>query len=177
MLAMWSFGVRTHLHPPSVFRDRLPGRTTLLTILLASAAALHGTAQAQDNPAPQALPPLLVVSPETGMTPVEQRRQRIERATEGVRAQRDRRVKNDPDAVDTPIELDPITVTARRRDENAQTVPISVTVVPDAGATVAPSVSNASLARAVPNMAFFDGGGIYGNTFSIRGIGSISPLV
>jgi len=69
-----------------------------------------------------------------------------------------------------------ITVTARRRDEGLQHVPISVTVVSDAGTAVVPSASNASLARAVPNMAFFDGGGIYANSFSIRGVGSISPL-
>ncbi|TCP32796.1 iron complex outermembrane receptor protein [Sphingomonas sp. BK235] len=71
---------------------------------------------------------------------------------------------------------DEITVTARRREEDAQQVPISLSVLADPGRTVTASASNASLARAVPNMAFFDGGGIYGNAFSIRGVGSISPM-
>lgn len=69
-----------------------------------------------------------------------------------------------------------ITVTARRRAENAQNVPISITVLSDPGTTVTALASNASLARAVPNMQFIDGGGLFSNTASIRGVGSVSPL-
>jgi iron complex outermembrane receptor protein len=81
-----------------------------------------------------------------------------------------------PAASERANEPDEITVTARRRAENVQDVPISMTVVSNPGDTISASSSNASLTRAVPNMAFVDGGGLFGNTVSIRGVGSISPL-
>lgn len=75
-------------------------------------------------------------------------------------------------------ELPAVTVTARKREEPAHTVPISVTVLgAQAAATAsAPSGSNAGLARAAPNVAFADSGGQFGNLFVIRGVGSFAPL-
>ncbi|WP_425466678.1 TonB-dependent receptor [Pigmentiphaga humi] len=83
------------------------------------------------------------------------------------------------DASPQPVaELPAVTVTARKREESAQTVPISMTVLDGqtAAAVSAPSDSNAGLARSAPNVAFADSGGQFGNLFVIRGVGSFAPL-
>lgn len=74
--------------------------------------------------------------------------------------------------------LPAVTVTARKREEPAQTVPISVTVLDAqaAAAAAAPSDGNAGLARSVPNLSFVDSGGQVSNLFVIRGVGAFSPL-
>ncbi|MHA0328983.1 TonB-dependent receptor [Sphingomonas melonis] len=72
--------------------------------------------------------------------------------------------------------LDTIIVTARKRAENPQDVPIGMTVLSGEKADATPSASNAGLARSVPNMSFVDGGGLFGNSANVRGIGSMSPL-
>lgn len=177
---MRSLGVKTTHHRYLAFKDSPPKRSAFLTILLTSVAILPGVAQAheQDGSSPQPLPPVMVVAPETSTTLAKRERHPTEHAAKGSRTRSGDPAKRDANPDDTAIELEPIviTVTARRRDEDPQNVPIGMTVVRDAGATTAPSASNASLARAAPNMAFFDGGGVYANAFSIRGIGSISPL-
>ncbi|MFT3815574.1 MAG: TonB-dependent receptor [Acidovorax sp.] len=75
-------------------------------------------------------------------------------------------------------ELPAVTVTARKREESAQSVPISVTVIDKhaAEAAAAPSDSNSGLARSAPNISFADSGGQFGNLFVIRGVGSFAPL-
>lgn len=175
---MRSLGEKTAHHRYLAFKDSPPKRPPFLTILLTSVAILPGVSQAQDGYPPQSLPPVTVVAPETSTTPAKRERHPAASAAKGSRIRSGDRAKRDANPTDTAIELEPIviTVTARRRDEDPQKVPIGMTVVRDAGTTVAPSASNASLARAAPNMAFFDGGGVYANAFSIRGIGSISPL-
>ncbi|OZI34187.1 TonB-dependent receptor [Bordetella genomosp. 10] len=75
-------------------------------------------------------------------------------------------------------ELPAVTVTARKREESEQKVPISMTVLD--GKTIetgaSPSDSNAGLARSAPNTSFADSGGQFGNLFLIRGVGSFAPL-
>lgn len=177
---MRGFGVNTARHRHSALGSSPPKRPPFLTILLTFVAILPGVSQAraQDGSPPQSLPPVTVVTPETSTPPAKRERHPAASAAKGSRVRSGDRGRRDAKRADTTTELEPIfiTVTARRRDEDLQKVPISVTVVPDPGTTVQPSASNASLARAVPNMAIFDGGGIYGNAFSIRGVGSISPL-
>ena len=74
-------------------------------------------------------------------------------------------------------ELPIVTVTARKREEAAQAVPISLTVLdPQAAAGASPTDGNAGLARSTPNLAFADSGGQFGNLFVIRGVGSFAPL-
>lgn len=75
-------------------------------------------------------------------------------------------------------ELPAVTVTARKREESAQTVPISVTVLDRQAVMTDTSAAdeNAGLARATPNLSFADSGGQYGNLFVIRGVGSFAPL-
>ncbi|MGE3923842.1 MAG: TonB-dependent receptor [Lautropia sp.] len=74
-------------------------------------------------------------------------------------------------------ELPAVTVTARKREEPVQAVPISVTVIdPQATAVAAPADGNAGLARSTPNLSFADSGGQFGNLFVIRGVGSFAPL-
>jgi iron complex outermembrane receptor protein len=74
--------------------------------------------------------------------------------------------------------LPTVTTTARKREESAHVVPISMTVVDGTAAATAttPADSNAGLARAASNVAFADSGGQYGNLFVIRGVGSFAPL-
>lgn len=74
------------------------------------------------------------------------------------------------------LELPPVTVTARKRDESEQTVPISMTVLEGSRLDVAPTASNAGLARSAPNVNFVDLGGQSSNLFTIRGVGSFSPI-
>lgn len=75
-------------------------------------------------------------------------------------------------------ELPAVTVTARRREESAQDVPISMTVLngEQLRADAAPQAGNAGLARSAPNLAFTDTGGQNSNVFTIRGVGSFAPL-
>ena len=74
--------------------------------------------------------------------------------------------------------LPTVTVTARKRDESVKDVPISMTVQ-DAQAlqrNASPADENAGLARSTPNLTFGDTGGLNGNLFTIRGVGSFAPL-
>lgn len=75
-------------------------------------------------------------------------------------------------------ELAPVTVTARKREEPAQSVPISMTVLDGQQIRTAapPADSNGGLARSAPNVSFADSGGQFGNLFVIRGVGSFAPL-
>jgi len=82
-----------------------------------------------------------------------------------------------PPAADV-VELPPVTVTARKREESVQNVPISMTVQ-DAQAlerNAAPADGNAGLAGSTPNLSFADSGGLNSNLFTIRGVGSFAPL-
>jgi len=82
-----------------------------------------------------------------------------------------------PSAADI-AELPSVTVTARKREESVQDVPISMTVQ-DAQAlqrNASPSDGSAGLARSTPNLTFADSGGLNGNLFTIRGVGSFAPL-
>lgn len=74
------------------------------------------------------------------------------------------------------VTLPPITVTARRREENAQEVPIGMTVLQGDRLTASPIASNADLARLAPNLSFVDLGGQSPNFANIRGVGSFSPV-
>jgi iron complex outermembrane recepter protein len=134
----------------------------LPTILLTAVAFLPGISQAQNFSARQVLPAETSPSPELSTAPVRRQGGQTEKAAREARVNGSHRTQRDADFAETMVELEPVTVTARKQSEDPQKVPISLTVVPDAGATVAPSASNASLARSVPNMTFFDGGGIYG---------------
>lgn len=81
----------------------------------------------------------------------------------------------DSDAPSVTV-LDTITITARKRPENPQDVPISMTVIPGNEVDTSPASSNAALTRSAPNMTFIDGGGLFGNSVNLRGVGSVSPL-
>lgn len=74
--------------------------------------------------------------------------------------------------------LDTITVTARRRDEDIQQVPFSVTgVQPDSiDVGVGSNDEVGDLAREVANLTLTEIGGTYSNTFLIRGVGSLQPM-
>lgn len=73
--------------------------------------------------------------------------------------------------------LETVTVTARRRVESAQEVPISMSVVDAAEVrSLSTALSNAEIARRTPNFNFVDLGGQYANSGNIRGVGSLSPL-
>ncbi|MDQ7250438.1 TonB-dependent receptor [Dongia sedimenti] len=74
------------------------------------------------------------------------------------------------------IELAPVKVTARKREEAEQKVPISMTVLEGEGLQVPAPASNNALARNAPNVGFTDAGGQSSNLFSIRGVGSFFPL-
>jgi iron complex outermembrane receptor protein len=69
-----------------------------------------------------------------------------------------------------------ITVTARKREERVQDVPISLTVLHGDRLGLSPIASNAELNRAVPNVAFVDVGGQSSNFSNVRGVGSFSPV-
>jgi iron complex outermembrane receptor protein len=74
-------------------------------------------------------------------------------------------------------ELPTITVTAQKRSEDAQSVPISMTVLESGQLqSVSPAASNADIARRTPNFNYVDSGGQYANSGNIRGVGSFSPL-
>ncbi|MGY2169134.1 TonB-dependent receptor [Pseudomonas gingeri] len=75
------------------------------------------------------------------------------------------------------LELQSITVTARKREETEQQVPVSMSVItPEQARSIAPASSNADLARQVPNFNYMESGGQYSNSGNIRGVGSFSPL-
>ncbi|WP_051247933.1 TonB-dependent receptor [Inquilinus limosus] len=79
-------------------------------------------------------------------------------------------------AQDDTLVLEPIVVTARKREEDLQQVPISATVLEGDRLDISPIASNADLARSVPNFSFVDVGGQSSNFGNIRGIGSFSPV-
>jgi iron complex outermembrane receptor protein len=80
-------------------------------------------------------------------------------------------------AVAQAIELDEITVTARKRPEAEKDVPISLTTVEGAQLDdLSKTRSNQDLARSVPNFNFVDLGGQSSNLANIRGVGSFSPV-
>jgi iron complex outermembrane receptor protein len=73
--------------------------------------------------------------------------------------------------------LPPVSVTARKREELEQGVPIGMSVLDgERVGDILSSSSNASLARSAPNVNFVDIGGQSANLFSIRGVGSFSPI-
>jgi iron complex outermembrane receptor protein len=75
----------------------------------------------------------------------------------------------------SPLEV--ITVTARRVAEDAQDVPIALTVLDsDATGRLPATASNAAIARTAPNFAFVDNGGQYANVANMRGVGSLFVL-
>lgn len=78
----------------------------------------------------------------------------------------------------TVAELPTVTVTARKREESVQSVPISMSVLDeqDSRRAASPSDGNGGLARSAPNVSFADSGGQFGNLFVIRGVGSFAPL-
>lgn len=82
----------------------------------------------------------------------------------------------EPATKDVVVQFDPVTVTARKRQENEQDVPISMTVLKGARLDISPIGSNAGLARSVPNLNFVDIGGQAPNFANIRGVGSFSPV-
>lgn len=84
--------------------------------------------------------------------------------------------QNQPDGGSVTV-LDTIYVTARKRDENPQDVPISMTLLSaERLQDVSPATSNAGLSRLSPNFNFVDSGGQFGNTANIRGVGSFVPV-
>jgi iron complex outermembrane receptor protein len=73
--------------------------------------------------------------------------------------------------------LDTIIITARKRSEDAQTVPISTNIIEgERLKEISPVSSNADLARVTPNFSFVELGGIYANVGIIRGVGSLFPI-
>jgi len=80
------------------------------------------------------------------------------------------------DLMDGVTVLETITVTARKREENLQEVPISATVLKGDRLDISPIASNADLARSVPNFSFVDLGGQAANFANVRGVGSFSPV-
>lgn len=78
---------------------------------------------------------------------------------------------------ESPALLEAVTVTARRHAEDAQSVPISMTVLEGKAIEQIPTVSsNAEIARLTPNFSFVDNGGHYANVANIRGVGSLFVL-
>lgn len=80
------------------------------------------------------------------------------------------------DAAAPSDQLDQIVVTARKREERVQDVPISMTVLQGDKLNISPIASNADLARAAPNFSFVDLGGQSTNFANVRGVGSFSPV-
>jgi iron complex outermembrane receptor protein len=82
-----------------------------------------------------------------------------------------------PAAAQPAVQLDEISVTARKRPEPAKDVPISLTTVEGAQLEdLSKTRSNADLARSVPNFNFVDLGGQSSNLANVRGVGSFSPV-
>lgn len=80
-------------------------------------------------------------------------------------------------AVPGPVLLDPVTVTARKREELLIEVPISVKVVRPEDTTLSPVDSAGSIARATPNFTINDSGNTRLTFGSIRGVGILAqPL-
>lgn len=78
----------------------------------------------------------------------------------------------DEDSADA-ILLDPITVTARKREERSVDVPLSVTVIEREELENARVFENGALARRAANVRFIDSGVRGFNRFNIRGVGDI----
>ena len=80
-------------------------------------------------------------------------------------------------AAQTVVQIEEITVTARKRPEAEKDVPISLTTVEGWELQdISKTRSNADLARSVPNFNFVDVGGQSSNLANIRGVGSFSPV-
>ena len=80
---------------------------------------------------------------------------------------------------DGVVVLDPITitVTAQKRPEDLQDVPIAISVIDQEQLqSISPISSNAGIARRTPNFSYMESGGQYANSGNIRGVGSLSPL-
>jgi len=80
------------------------------------------------------------------------------------------------DEDDSGDQLNEIIVTARKREERVQDVPISMTVLAGDRLSISPIAANADIARAVPNATFVDAGGQSTNFSNVRGVGSFSPV-
>ncbi|MEZ2127707.1 MULTISPECIES: TonB-dependent receptor [unclassified Sinorhizobium] len=77
---------------------------------------------------------------------------------------------------DAATVLEPIIVTARKREEDVQKIPDSITVLKSDRLQLNPNTTNADIARSVPNFSYVDSGGQNSNQANIRGVGSFSPL-
>jgi iron complex outermembrane receptor protein len=82
-----------------------------------------------------------------------------------------------PATAQEAMQLEEITVTARKRPEAEKDVPISLTTIEgEQLKDLSKTRSNADLARSVPNFNFVDLGGQSSNLAYIRGVGSFSPV-
>lgn len=79
-------------------------------------------------------------------------------------------------AAERSILLDTVIITSRKREENIQKVPVSISVIHEDQQQILPSTTNGDIARSVPNFNFVDSGGTNSNHGNIRGVGSFSPL-
>lgn len=81
------------------------------------------------------------------------------------------------EALAQPIVLDPVTVTARKREELIKDVPMSISVVRPENTTISPVDSAGSVSRATPNFTINDSGNTRLTFGSIRGVGILAqPL-
>lgn len=76
-----------------------------------------------------------------------------------------------------PVQLETITVTARRIAEPIQDVPFGITALSRRDLRDAQIETSRELARWVPNFQFSDTGLPFASLLSIRGIGSSSALI
>jgi len=73
--------------------------------------------------------------------------------------------------------LDRIVITARRQSEDAQSVPISTTIIAEQRLReVPPTSSNSAIAQATPNFYHVYAGGKYTNRAVMRGVGSLLTM-
>lgn len=86
--------------------------------------------------------------------------------------------EKEQEKVESPgLVLQTITVTAQKRPEDLQQVPVAISVLtPQELAEFSPFSSNGDIARRTPNFAYMESGGQYTNSGNIRGVGSFSPL-
>ena len=77
----------------------------------------------------------------------------------------------------SPLALDPVTVTARKREELLEDVPMSITVIYPEETTLSPFASAESISRATPNFTINDSGNTRLTFGNIRGVGILAqPL-
>ncbi|MEM6942588.1 MAG: TonB-dependent receptor [Pseudomonadota bacterium] len=85
--------------------------------------------------------------------------------------------QNDEAAENAALFLDPITVTARKREEELGDVPISVNVIRPESTTLTPFESAGSIAGATPNLTINESGNTRLTFGNIRGVGILAqPL-